>query len=388
MNTPVLDGTGLQVLRTEDVRDNLVEAILGSTEFGADAQTGADKALGQIIDAPAPGVGDVYELIQACYDAWNVDNAEGVHLDNLCRLTGITRMPATYSTATLTLTGTPATTVPAGSRARVLGGAIFALDADATIGGGGTVDAAATATETGPLEASAGSITTIVDAVAGWTGVTNAADAEIGTDIETDTALRRRRRATLARGGSCTDQAARGALEALEDVTAAVVISNRSHSVDSYGYPPHSRTCVVHPSTAAPAGIARAIWDHLSGGLYSNGDQDAVIEMVNADPMTVRWYWAAPVEIWWEVDITKGTAYPTNGDDLVEAAVLSYGNNLSVGDNVLPIGAIDSIFDNVPGISHIVVRVGRTVSPVGTVPVTVAINEVSEHDSTRITVAS
>jgi uncharacterized phage protein gp47/JayE len=391
MSDPVFDGSGLTVLRTADVRENLVDAVNGASTLFPDPQTGPDTRLGQILDCPAPQLGLVYDLVQGLWDQLDPDNAEGEALDNLCRLNGLTRQQPTYGTVTLTLTGTPATVIPAGSRARVPDGLIFALDDAATIPGGGSVDAAATATTTGSTEAASGTIDTIVDAVAGWSGVTNAVDSTPGDDQETDAELRVRREQTVAGAGSCTDQAAKRALEELDDVTAAVVLSNRTDATDGRGIYPRTRLCVVHPNTADLQGVARAVWDHLGGGLSTQGAAGAAVTMADGSQITVWWSYATPVRTYWIIDVTTTADYPADGDDLVKAAVVAYGDSLSVGDDVLPIKAIERIADpatGVPGVAHLVVKLGIAPAPATTTPIDLDITEIGTIDTGDIVVHS
>lgn len=393
-----LTPNGFEALRTEDVRELSVEDIRASSEFGEDAQTGADKALGQLIDPPSDRVGEVWEQQQAVYDAWDQDAAEGVQLDNLGKISGVPREPATASTSTLTLGGTPTTFIPAGSRSRVPDGGVFAHDEDATIGGGGTVDVTATATETGPIEAAATSINQIVDTVVGWDTVTNAADAVIGRDIESDAAYRQRIKESKSAAGTSTDQAMQAALVRLEAVTAASVVSNRQIITDSLGIPGKSFLAVVWPptlSTAEKQLVAEVLWNHLPLGMYSHGT-DVIAQVTDSQgkEQTVRFDFATQVNIWWEVDVTTKTGYPSNGDDLIEAAVLAYGQGLLVGADVEPDEVVRLVKDDnpgdyfVPGVSHLEIRVGKTASPTGTVPVTIEETEISQHAASRVDVDS
>ena len=396
MTTPNLGPDGLTVDRTAEVREKIVAALEASSQFGPKTQTGADKKLGQLIDPFADQVGLVYELLQAVYDSWDPDAAEGVQLDNLCRLVGVTRQPATASVVTLTLGGSPFTPVPGGSEARVPGGVTFALDTGVLIGAGGSVDAAATATETGALEAAADSVTEVVSVVSGWDTVTNAADATIGDEVETDSALRARREQSLSAAGTATDQAIRAALEDLADVTAARVISNRTLVTDSNGTPGKAFLTVLWPASGLDIeAIAIVLWENLPSGIYSHGvDVIANVTDSQGQTQTVRASYATPRDVYWEVDVTAGAGYPEDGDDLVADAVLAYGQTLSVGDDVLPKGATLAVCDTtqnptyVPGVDHLVVKVGFATSPTGTVPLDVADTEISQHALGRIVVNS
>lgn len=394
-----LGPTGFDPKRTEDVRQDMVDDVQASSEFGADAQTGAETPLGQVIDPNADRMGELWELGQAVYDAFDIDAAEGVQLDNLGGINGVERQPATESTVILRLGGIAGTTVPAGSRARVPGGAIFATDSAGFIPVVVLyVDVPATAVDTGPQEASTGSVTEIVDSYTGWDTVTNPSDAVIGSDIESDSAYRLRIQEEQDAGGNSTDQAMQSELVALDAVTAAKVISNRTLVTDSNGTPGKSFLTVVWPDTLTTAEeqlVAEVLWGNLPTGIYSHGtDVIATVTDSQGSTQTVRFDYATQVNIWWEIDITKTAEYPSNGDDLVEDAVLAYGQALLVGDNVEPVKALRLIVDPtdnsyfVPGVSHVVIRVGKTVSPTGTVPVVIADTEISAHASARVTVTS
>lgn len=393
-----LGPTGFDTKRTEDVRQDMVDDIHASSEFGADAQTGAETPLGQVLDPNADRMGELWELAQAVYDAFDLDAAEGVQLDNLGSINGVERQPATATTVTLTIGGADSTDIPQGTRYRVPGGAIFATDELANTGGGGTVDVSATATETGPQEAAAGSVTEIVDAVVGIDSVTNAADAVPGSDIESDSAYRLRIQEEQDAGGNSTDQAIQSEIVALDAVTAAKVISNRTLVTDGNGTPGKSFLTVVWPNTLTTAQeqhVAEILWNNLPTGIYSHGtDVIATVTDSQGKSEIVRFDYATQVNIWWEIDITATGDYPSNGDDLVEDAVLAYGQALLVGDDVEPVKALRLIVDPtdnsyyVPGVSHVVIRVGKTVSPSGTVPVAIADTEISSHASARITVTS
>jgi hypothetical protein len=393
MATAELTAAGLIVKRIDEIRTDLREAILASSQFGAGTNVGDDSAIGQILDAIATQLGELHELLQAVYDSFNVDNAEGTALDNLAGLSGVIREAATFSTAVLTLGGTPATVIPAGSQAQVPETTkYFALDEDATIGGGGTVDAQATATSSGPVEAAAGSITEITTPVSGWDTVTNAADATLGEDEETDSEYRERLSASFSIGGTSTDHAIRARVEQLADVSAAVCISNRSLVTDANGIPGTAFRVVVWPDTADGPTIAEEIWGPagMPAGIYSDGDEEYSVTDAQGYAQIVRFSFATELEIYWDITVTSNADYPADGDDLVEAAVLAYGNGLSVNEDVLPIGAINEIYDNVPGVDHLVVLVAAGAPPGGgdTDPVDVGLTQISDHDSTRITVTS
>ena len=388
---PTFDANGMVILTLEEIRENMVDAIHASGDLGPTVSTGAHTLCGMVLDVFATGLGSAYELIEDVYQSGDVDAAEGVQQDNLEILRGATRDPEREGTVTLTLTGTPAAVIPAGKRAGVSGGGSqWALDAAATIGGGGTVDAAATCTEAGPITAAAGAITEIVDAVAGWTGVTNAADALPGVDVESDTTFRARG-ATVS-SGSTTEDAIYSRLVELDDVDNAVVISNRSTVTDALGTPAHTMWIVVWPNTADQAGIAAAIWGEAGApaGIGFRGAVTATVTDANGYQQQIKWDWATEVAVHVKEYVSTDADYPVDGDDLIEDGIVAYGDTLQVGQNVNPAPVDNATFDASPGIVTMLatLKVGSTPAVGDTSPITIAVNELGVIDSANVTVVS
>lgn len=77
--------------------------------------TGQNTTLGRFIRLVAPSLADLWAAGQQDYDAFSVDGATGVALDNLCALGGLVRKKPLSSVASVALEGSPGTTITAGS---------------------------------------------------------------------------------------------------------------------------------------------------------------------------------------------------------------------------------------------------------------------------------
>lgn len=397
MTTPTFDGTGLRVRTLDETRENMRENISNSPDLGPDIQTGDYSVSGMLIDSIAPGVSDGDDLLSNVYQGWDPDSAEGVQLDNLCTLVGITRQAATRSYGNGTLGGTPGANIPALSRYRVPNGEIARTRFDATIGGGGTVDVESEAVNAGPISFSAGSLTEIVDSVSGWTSVTNASDWTDGRATETDSELRARRASSLSAGGSSTDSAIRSRLLDLDDVTGAAVISNRTIVTDAYGVPPKGCWIIVDPSTVDPEDLATTIWGPAGfpSGIAPYGAQQGTITDDQGYAQVVKWDWATEVRLYIEATLTKNADYPSGGDALVAESIVAWGqSSLNLAGQVEP-QPIDtwvaSPGTGVPGIAKLVITLSRTNSPplsTETDPISMAPNERGTIALADVTVVS
>jgi hypothetical protein len=394
MTVPTYDGSGANLLNTAGYRENIDTAIQGSSEFGPAAQLSADKALSQIVEPVADQLGQTSDALQESLDARDRDAAEGVHLDNLGALIGVIRQPATYSTVTLRLVGTPATVIAAGKRARVPGttDVYWTPAADATIPGGGTIDVAGVCTVIGAQDAITGSITEIVDAVAGWTSVTNVGAAIAGDEIETDAAYRRRQRLSLSAGGTARPAAIRARIEALDAVTAAGVIENLTLVTDARGIPGKSYRPIVWPTGLSVTNemlVINAIWEVTPAGIYVDGSERYDVTDDQGYVQNLGFEYGTQVEVYAILDLTVTSEYPSTGDADVEAALKVFDDDWTLGSKVLPDELTTYVRDQVPGIDNIVfkLKIGSAPGLTDIVPLYPDVDEVPHFD-TNVTVNS
>jgi uncharacterized phage protein gp47/JayE len=98
-----ITSTGFVLKRFEDCYDELVDEYRGL--FGADVNVDAGSILGQLINLHALREADLWERLQAVYDATRPTAAEGDALDNLLAITGLSRLAAVPSQVYVLLRG-------------------------------------------------------------------------------------------------------------------------------------------------------------------------------------------------------------------------------------------------------------------------------------------
>lgn len=309
--------------------------------LGSNIQLDDVDPLGQIKGVLDERESLLWELGEATYNAVaNIDSAEGVALDNAVAFNGISRLAATNGTAVITITGTPATVIPAGFQVQRSDdeSVIFELDAETTIPGGGSIDADFTCSEAGFFTAVSGTLTVIVSPLAGVTSVTNADDAIPGRDLETDIELRARRLRTLESANFSSDPGIRSALEdEVDGVTAAFVVSNRGAGTDSDGRPGHSFEAYVLGGTDED--IAAKIGAIQPAGVQSWGTESVEVTLSTGDVVTVRFSRITIQELEAEItitpntDISEGPLYA--GDAFVKTALKEYFDTLGAGNDVI-----------------------------------------------------
>ena len=138
------------------------------------------------------------------------DTAEDEHLERWAAIWGIEKAPPVKATGTVTITGTPGTTVEAGTVFRSSAGQDYQATTEEDVGAGGTVDIAIEAVLAGTAGNAAGQTRLgLVSPIAGiQTAATASGAIEGGANEESNDSLRARllkRIRTTPRGGTAAD---------------------------------------------------------------------------------------------------------------------------------------------------------------------------------------
>lgn len=126
-----LTSTGFRIKRLADIKSEMESAFRGT--FGAGINLDARRPLGQIIGIMSAREAAIWELAEAVYYSQYPGTSEGVNLDQVVALTGITRQGATYSTVSAIIQGTAGTIIPAGSVVSVDGNDLARFETDSAV---------------------------------------------------------------------------------------------------------------------------------------------------------------------------------------------------------------------------------------------------------------
>lgn len=384
--------TGFSAKTLTEIRSELEAAF--RTTFGSGIETHPASFYGQIIGIMAERLAEGWDLAEAVWSAFDPDTASGASLDALAALTGTLREPARKSRATLTLTGTAGTAVPAGRVVSVVGtGTRFATLTDVVLASNGTATVDAESEEYGPFVANAGTLTEIQTPVAGWDAVTNAVDAIPGAFLESDPALRRRREEELQAAGNAALEAMRSEVLNVLNVRTATVFENTQSVVNADGMPPHSVEVMVQGGDDAE--IRAAVFRSKAGGIETHGAVVGTVTDATGKAHTIRFSRPAELLIHVGAGLTVNPElYPVDGDAQVRDAIVSVGQALRAGQNVAP-SQLVAAAHRVPGVLEVTrLRVGLTAGEVAdatpgfsaSIPVT--LRQIAVFDTGRTTVTS
>ncbi len=336
---------------------------------------------------------ELWDIAEAVYNAQYPDSANDASLDQVSSITGATRLDATKSTVVVTCGGTPTTVLLAGRVVSVVGtGDRFVLLADATIGGGGTVDAAFESEEFGPIAAPSGTLTVIETPVSGWDTTTNALDADLGRVIESDADFRARRLQLLQNAGSATLEGIRSNVRAVDDVLQAFVFENTSLITDVFGLPGKSFEVVVEGGLDAD--IADTIFLSKPVGIESFGS--TTIAVVDSQGISHDIDFSRPTTIDIFIEITVkvnslvyGGGSTPAGEAQVKAAIVALGDAQQIGQDVIALLFKCVPLEDVAGVLDVTVfAIGIAEFPTLEDNIVIANRELALFDTSRIVVTT
>lgn len=300
--------------------------------YGTDAYLDPDSKDGQMIALVALAVHDANNTAIAVYNSFSPSTGMTDALSRNVKINGITRRGATSSTVDLTLTGTAGTTITNGS-AKDANGIIWSLPASVTISPDGTVTATATCASAGAVAAVAGSVTVINTPTRGWTKVTNASSATIGSAAEKDSELRIRQRQSVALPSLTPFEALDGAIANVTGVTRHKLYENDTGSMDSNGLPAHSIAAIVDGGDVNA--IGKVIQGKKGQGVSTFGSTAIAVQDSWGNPHTISFSRSAPVPVYIAITLRAFAGYTTQVGNDIKAAIAAYINSLDIGDDLL-----------------------------------------------------
>jgi len=377
--------------------DQLLEELNSGVKsiFGENFNLSPDSQDGQMNGIISESNANLWEIAEESYNAFNPSAATGVSLSNLVQLNGITRNEATFSTVALTISGTIGVVIPAGSLISTSDlGNQFTTEGEVTIGPVGTVSAVAMAVVSGPINALAGTLTTIDTPITGWDSVTNTADAIVGGNEETDAELRARREQSVARDAQAIVDAIFAEVRSLPNVTQTTVLENDTNTgPDVNGLPAHSIHVIAVGGDEQE--IAEAIFVKKTLGATPFG---AITKQVNDDqgiPHDISFSRPTIIPIYVEVNLSVFSGYPTDGDDLIKDAIVAYtegtlvsGRGFFLGNDVIH-SELYTPINTIQGHTVDSLYIKKTDPPTGSSSdISIAVTETSQFIIANITVNS
>lgn len=365
------------------------------TAFGSDLVVTPDTPQGVLITAETLARDNVIKNNAALANQINPNIAGGVFLDAICELTALERDLATKSTVSATVSGTPSTLIPAGSRAQTVAGDLFETTGDVTLDGSGNGTASFQSVDFGPIPAAMGALSQITTGVLGWENVSNGAAATLGQNVQSDLSLRQLRKVTLALQGTALPEAIISVLYAVPEVKSLTFRENITAStatIDGVSLVAHSIYACVDGGTDLD--VATALLSRKSlGGNWNGGVTVNVTEPASGQVYAVKFARPTLIPIKAQVTVTVNTSL-LDPNTVVKQAILDYAAGLLegepgfiVGGDVSPFELAGAINREAPGIYVRLLEIAKVSGgSFDTVEIPIAINELATIIGSNITV--
>lgn len=362
--------------------------------FGDNFNTNPESPDGQIIGVIAEALANLWEVSEQSYNSFNPSGVTGATQDNLYQLNNVFRLEAKESRVELTLTGVAGTNIIAGSFVSTTDKSLtFATEIAAVIGGGGSVTVFASATETGPFAALAGTVTQIDSPITGWLTATNLLDAFVGSDLETDPDNRARRdRSTAIAAQSVIDSIEARVLN-VQGVTQVRVLDNVTLVIDANGLLPKSTGLTVIGGDDNK--IAEVYFITKTEGIATNGTTVVQVFDNQGIPHEIRFQRPTLIDIYVIVNLTTNADYPADGDDLIKQAIVDYANGVlvdnrgfSLNEDVIYTRLFTPVNLAAPGHEIDDLFIGIAPAPTGIINIPIGLTEISNFLNINIVVNS
>ena len=372
-------------------------------DIADDLDVSTDQPLGQCNGIMSRHLGVAWEQLEELYHSNDPDAATGRALENVSKLSGTFRRGSTPSEAVLTCNLDTGTTL--------INGEAYAALADQpdvrwtpsltlypdgyTAASDGPQPVTFVSEELGPIEGPAGQISVIATPIVGWNSVVNAADAELGLNVDTDPELRLRRERELATVGSATLPSIEANVSQAfpDDLQHLRVFENETDLTDADGRPPHSIEVLIFDGVVPSIDddeLAQVIAESKAGGIQSYGSEsgNATVTQNGEEvikPISFNRAEVLEVYVVYTLDVDDDYA----GDAAVKDYVATQGNAEYAPDDEVIALFVRALPLAVKGVKDVLsFGIGYAPAPVGTTNLAVGVRQIARFDTGRIGVTT
>lgn len=343
------------------------------------------------------------EAVVAAKNAVDPRTAVGEQLDAIGALFLLERQSATFSTATVNLSGTAGTDIPAGTEFRNSEtDTLWASDTAVTLDVNGDATVNVTCTTSGPESAGIGDIDEIATPVAGLSSVTNPDAATLGQEEESDVDFRIRRRESVGAPGNNQVESIFAAVANVSGVNRTRIYENFNSTVDSNDLNPHSLAIFAEGGDVSDIGNAIILRKNPGTNLNraNSNIPNEVTETVTTpegNSADITFFRPELTTIFVEVSITG--PYDAAA---IKQAIIDYANGkllgkgtgfdrtgFGVGDNV-PVGKLFTPVNNVLGDDAFAesITIGTSSGSLSSATITIPFNGLAVFEESAIDVVT
>jgi len=316
--------------KTLDEIENGIKSKLEVLSPGFDFST--ESPDGQLIEIMSLELSQAWNELNLVYRSYDPQQATGAALRNLGLITGIIYGSATRSQATIEVSGTPQTIVPAGSLVSDADGNDFATSFDVKIPGA----VQAVAVLSGPIAVPAGTLVNVKTEVPGWTGSTQPLDGAEGAAAQTEQAFRNIRNRTVLRNYTANVDTTQARLFELGLEQVAIIHNDLAIADPITGQAANSIAATISPvGTVTDEEIARVILQTKPAGVSTVGTTAVVLDDTQGHTHTINFTKATAINIYMNVEVTYLAEDYAGAEENIINDLVAYILNHQVGEDVI-----------------------------------------------------
>ena len=344
---------GLVVADFVQIKKSLIE--LFKTIYGSDIDVSTGTADGIYIDNIALLINNIFQSFKAFVSQLDVNTAYGKYLENLCRLTNVSRKSATYSNTYLLCKSTEKIEITKQDLPLKFlddEGNTWSYNEPITFEPNIEQSLLVTCDTIGPVRARKGSINKLVNTI-GVLQIVQENDASVGSYSETDSQLRSRRNQYLGNYGNTVLESLANSLISISGIDDIKIYNNNSqdniNAKDGTEILPHNvyiilrkrQNVVIEDSLIGSIiyqkmtpGILTTETTDSTYGVSKNYKYSSLIEEINQN---VYWKEAKPDKPVITIEITLLNNFASNQNQTlnnIAQNVIDYLNNLSLEDDI------------------------------------------------------
>ena len=345
-----ITGNGLDIKDFNEIRAALIQRY--KEVYGSDIDLSTATADGIFVNDIALLINNILQTMGILYSNLDVDYATGEYLDTLCKLSNITRKPATHSNVSLLVTNV------GGSALNDLvdlqfvdaAGNIWTHTGTESFSVNETKELYVVCDDEGPIEAPAGWIKNTL--TTSTLSVLQNVDANIGENIESDVSLRSRRIQSNGANGLTVLESLTGALLNISGIRDVLIYNNGSDAnitaADGTNVDAHSIYIIIRKDAGieiADSTIGNIIHGKLTPGIHTcdstssatYGTAKSYEYIVSAygiqiaeSSQYIYWKEAIPTHTQMSISLNPFSYFTTSEFSFIADSLITYLNGLSI----------------------------------------------------------
>lgn len=394
------DGFVPKTLR--EIRDDIIAEV----QAIQDERTGEypfiniedDTILSQLIGIFSAELEVAWGALADAYAQFDPQMNTGAGQSGTVQLNAITRKRGEYTRIAVTVTGIAGTYIEQGSLiSDTTGEPAYALDEGVYLEGEPNTQVTAETTATcqayGPNDPAIYSVNTIQLPQNGWTGVSNTRTILVGSEEETDEALRVRQQQSTSLTSYRQIEAIFAAITNVDGVTYCRVYQNDStYPADSRGIPFKEVAAIVEGGD--DKAVAEALFYRLPTGQIGYGTTHVTFNDIQGFPYVISFSRPTGVDIYIDLSITvyDTSAWPSTGSDDIKQSIIEYARYSLASNEGFPPGAdvvrsrLYTPINRIPGFRIDSLKIGTEEGDTSEQDIVILWNQLAVFDADNMTI--